>query len=58
MGEGQALEWSDPRALVRDPLTAGGQIQMVLRIGYGPGGPTTPRRPVSEVLEIVGSPRL
>ncbi|GAA2110350.1 nitroreductase [Streptomyces synnematoformans] len=54
----QALEWADLRALVRDPLADIGQIQMVLRIGYGPRGPTTPRRPVSEVLEIVGSPRL
>ncbi|MFW6689475.1 Acg family FMN-binding oxidoreductase [Streptomyces sp. MAR4 CNX-425] len=54
----QALEWDDLRALVRDPLTAVGQVQMVLRIGYGPEGPVSPRRPVAEVLEIVGSPRL
>lgn len=54
----QALEWADLRALARDPLADVGQVQMVLRIGYGPRGPTTPRRPVAEVLEIVGSPRL
>ncbi|WBB60264.1 nitroreductase family protein [Streptomyces sp. WMMC500] len=54
----QALEWSDLRALVRDPLTDVGQVQMMLRVGYGPRGPTTPRRPMSEVLEIVGNPLL
>ncbi|WP_407563964.1 Acg family FMN-binding oxidoreductase [Streptomyces sp. 184] len=54
----EALEWSDLRALVRDPLTDVGQVQMVLRVGYGPRGPTTPRRPLTEVMEIVGNPRL
>ncbi|MEO3765016.1 nitroreductase family protein [Streptomyces sp. B8F3] len=49
----EALEWSDLRELARDPLTDVGQVQMVLRIGYGPRGPTTPRRPLSEVMEIV-----
>lgn len=49
----EALEWSDLRPLVRDPLTDVGQVQMVLRIGYGPRGPSTPRRPLAEVMEIV-----
>ena len=42
----QALEWHDLRWLLRDPLSPGlGQPQMLLRIGYGPQGPPTPRRP-------------
>ncbi|WP_425443808.1 Acg family FMN-binding oxidoreductase [Streptomyces aidingensis] len=49
----QALEWEDLRPPVRDPVGGAGFVQMVLRIGYGPGIPATPRRPVDEVLEIV-----
>ncbi|PJN32348.1 nitroreductase [Streptomyces sp. CB02959] len=48
----QALEWPDLRWLLRDPLSGTGCVQMVLRLGYGPGGPRTPRRPVDEVLTI------
>ncbi|MGI5517269.1 Acg family FMN-binding oxidoreductase [Streptomyces sp. CA-106131] len=47
-----ALEWSDLRWLVRDPTTAMGYVQMVLRLGYGPPVRATPRRPVEEVLDI------
>ncbi len=47
-----ALEWPDLRQLVRDPLSAMGHVHMVLRLGYGPSGPGTPRRPVHEVLEV------
>ncbi|MEV0781030.1 nitroreductase [Streptomyces sp. NPDC050428] len=46
----QALEWSDLRWLLRDPVSGSGHVQMVLRLGYGPWGPETPRRPVEEVL--------
>ena len=47
----QALEWPDLRWLLRDPGTCGaGTPQMLLRVGYGPEGPATPRRPVLEVL--------
>ncbi|MFF4161247.1 Acg family FMN-binding oxidoreductase [Streptomyces sp. NPDC001678] len=46
----QALEWPDLRWPLRDPRTGSGQVQMILRLGYGPQGPATPRRPVSEVL--------
>jgi nitroreductase len=47
----QALEWPDLRWLLRDPGTCGaGRPQMLLRVGYGPEGPATPRRPVPEVL--------
>ncbi|MFE3765317.1 Acg family FMN-binding oxidoreductase [Streptomyces sp. NPDC059104] len=48
----QPLEWPELRWTVRDPLAATGHVQMVLRLGYGPTGPATPRRPVSEVLEV------
>ncbi|MFB7169959.1 hypothetical protein ACFCYM_03880 [Streptomyces sp. NPDC056254] len=37
---------------VRDPAEAMGHVQTVIRLGYGPEGPATPRRPVSEVLEL------
>ena len=45
------LETSDLRPLVRDPVAGKGHVQMVLRLGYGPRGPATPRRPVRDVLE-------
>ncbi|MET8451125.1 nitroreductase family protein [Streptomyces sp. NPDC005209] len=48
-----ALENRDLRLLARDPVTGTGHVQMVLRLGYGPQGPSTPRRPVREVLDIV-----
>ncbi|WP_346093387.1 Acg family FMN-binding oxidoreductase [Streptomyces olivaceiscleroticus] len=47
-----ALEWPDLRWLARDPRSATGCVQMVLRLGYGPQGPATPRRPVREVLDV------
>jgi hypothetical protein len=47
-----ALEWPDLRWATRDPETALGCVQMVLRLGYGPEGPPTPRRPVQDVLDI------
>ncbi|MEU3911820.1 nitroreductase family protein [Streptomyces sp. NPDC029721] len=48
----QPLEWPELRWAVRDPLESMGHVQMVLRLGYGPPGPATPRRPVTEVLEL------
>ncbi|MFD7406818.1 Acg family FMN-binding oxidoreductase [Streptomyces sp. NPDC059866] len=48
-----ALEDRALRLLARDPASGVGQVQMVLRLGYGPTGPATPRRPVRDVLEIV-----
>ncbi|MEU2266084.1 nitroreductase [Streptomyces olindensis] len=47
-----ALEDRELRLLARDPASGIGQVQMVLRLGYGPRGPATPRRPVRDVLEI------
>ncbi|WP_406112780.1 Acg family FMN-binding oxidoreductase [Streptomyces sp. NBC_01014] len=48
----QALEWPDLRWVLRDPLSGTGQVQMVVRLGYGPTGPQTPRRPVAHVLTV------
>lgn len=48
----QPLEWPELRWTVRDPLAPIGHVQMVLRLGYGPSGEATPRRPVPEVLDI------
>ncbi|MFJ3306707.1 Acg family FMN-binding oxidoreductase [Streptomyces sp. NPDC086549] len=48
-----ALESRDLRLMARDPVAGTGQVQMVLRLGYGPQGPSTPRRPVRDVLDIV-----
>nr|WP_099053938.1 nitroreductase family protein [Streptomyces griseoruber] len=48
----QPLEWTDLRWPLRDPATGTGPTQVVLRLGYGPKGPGTPRRPVSHVLDI------
>lgn len=47
-----SLEHEDLRELARDPRSALGFVHMVLRLGYGPAGTKTPRRPVDEVLEI------
>ncbi|MFC7975874.1 Acg family FMN-binding oxidoreductase [Streptomyces cinereoruber] len=46
----QPLEWPELRHLARDPLSTTSFVQMVIRMGYGPRGRATPRRPVSEVL--------
>ncbi|MFE3165244.1 Acg family FMN-binding oxidoreductase [Streptomyces sp. NPDC059224] len=49
----QPLEWPDLRWAARDPLSAMGHVQMVLRLGHGPEGRPSPRRPLDEVLDIV-----
>jgi len=46
----QPLEASNLRWLVRDPLRGIGFPQMVLRLGYGPQVPPTPRRSLDEVV--------
>ncbi|MFE1202783.1 Acg family FMN-binding oxidoreductase [Streptomyces sp. NPDC058762] len=46
------LEDRELRLLARDPGSGVGHEQMVLRLGYGPKGPATPRRPVPDVLSI------
>ncbi|MET8946878.1 nitroreductase [Streptomyces sp. NPDC004542] len=49
----QPLEWPELRWAVRDPVSAMAHVQMVLRLGYGPEGPASPRRPVTDLLDIV-----
>ncbi|MFF8289378.1 Acg family FMN-binding oxidoreductase [Streptomyces sp. NPDC016309] len=49
----QVLEWPELRWVVRDPLSPTGHPQMLIRLGYGPDVPATPRRPVSDVLDVV-----
>ncbi|MFD4511165.1 Acg family FMN-binding oxidoreductase [Streptomyces sp. NPDC058457] len=49
----QPLEWPDLRWAARDPLSAMGHVQMVVRLGYGPEGQASPRRPLDDVLDIV-----
>ncbi|MDX2296307.1 MULTISPECIES: Acg family FMN-binding oxidoreductase [Streptomyces] len=48
----QPLEWPELRFDARDPLSAVGYVHMVFRLGYGPTGRATPRRPVSDVLDL------
>ncbi|GHJ29465.1 MULTISPECIES: Acg family FMN-binding oxidoreductase [Streptomyces] len=48
----QALEWRDLHWPLRDPASGMAYVQMVLRLGYGPAGAPTPRRPVHDVLDI------
>ncbi|MFE6668365.1 Acg family FMN-binding oxidoreductase [Streptomyces sp. NPDC057697] len=48
----QPLEWPDLRWVVRDPVHGTGHPQMIIRLGYGPTGPRTPRRPLDRVLTI------
>lgn len=47
----QALEWPDIRWALRDPRSGTGHVQMLIRLGYGPDGPASPRRPVPDVLD-------
>ncbi|PRH80788.1 nitroreductase [Streptomyces solincola] len=48
----QAFEWPELRWAARDPRSGRGRPQLMLRFGYGPEVPATPRRDLSEVLEI------
>lgn len=46
----QAIEHDTLRWLLHDPLGAWSRPQAVIRFGYGPAVPATPRRPVHDVL--------
>jgi len=48
----QPVEVPELRPWLRDPGSAWGSPQALLRVGYGPQPPETPRRPVHEVLDI------
>jgi hypothetical protein len=47
---GQVIDLPETRAQLRTLLRLIGEPQMVLRIGYGPAAPATPRRPLTEIL--------
>ena len=47
---GQVIDLPTTRAQLRTLLRLIGEPQMVLRIGYGPAAPATPRRPLTEIL--------
>ncbi|MGW1490058.1 Acg family FMN-binding oxidoreductase [Streptomyces sp. NPDC002402] len=49
----QALEWRDLRWAAREPLSTMAHVHLTLRLGYGPVGPTSPRRAVRDVLDFV-----
>ncbi|MEU5807887.1 nitroreductase family protein [Streptomyces sp. NPDC047718] len=49
----QPLEWPELRWPARNPVAGTGHVQMVVRLGYGPQGPGTPRRAVAEVLHVL-----
>jgi hypothetical protein len=53
----QPLETADAW-LVRDPRSGIEEPQMILRLGYGPPVPPTPRRPACEVLDPLPEERL
>ena len=46
----QPLEMPSLRWLVRDPDAPIGYAQMIMRLGYAPPAPATPRRPLDEVV--------
>ncbi|MEV7385410.1 hypothetical protein [Streptomyces sp. NPDC091215] len=49
----QTLGWPELRWVTRDPSSGTADVQMVIRLGYGPGGHPSPRRPVNEVPDVV-----
>ncbi|WP_055491155.1 hypothetical protein [Streptomyces sp. TP-A0356] len=49
----QPFEWPELRWAVPDPMSLMGYVQMVIHLGYGPEGQPTPRRRVTDVLDIV-----
>ena len=47
----QAIEHRELRWLVRDPMGGRSEPQVVMRLGYGPEAPPTPRRPIGEFVD-------
>ncbi|SEN78113.1 Acg family FMN-binding oxidoreductase [Actinacidiphila rubida] len=47
----QAVEWPEVHWALRDPRGGTAHVQMLVRFGYGPEGPATPRRSVRDVLD-------
>ena len=48
------LEYPGLRDLVHDPRGPWRKFQMIMRVGHGRPGAQTPRRPVAEVLQMLG----
>ncbi|MGH4032074.1 Acg family FMN-binding oxidoreductase [Actinomycetota bacterium Odt1-20B] len=48
----QALEWADLRAQLRTSPGLTGHTQMLIRLGYGPEPPSTPRQAPQHVIDI------
>jgi len=46
----QAIEHDELRWLINDPLGPWWSPQAIIRVGYGPPVPPTPRRPIADVL--------
>jgi nitroreductase len=47
----QAVEWPDLRWMLRDPRSGPEHVQMIVRLGYGPDGPPTPRATAHTTLD-------
>ncbi|RAG86798.1 hypothetical protein DN069_04470 [Streptacidiphilus pinicola] len=47
----QAIEWPDLRWMLRDPRSGPEHVQMIIRLGYGPDGPPTPRAAATKSLD-------
>ncbi|MFD7593536.1 Acg family FMN-binding oxidoreductase [Kitasatospora sp. NPDC059812] len=47
----QAMEWPYLRREARDPHRRPGYVQILIRLGYGPEGPSTPRLEAGDVLD-------
>ncbi|WP_042418211.1 Acg family FMN-binding oxidoreductase [Streptacidiphilus anmyonensis] len=47
----QAIEWPDLRWMLRDTRNGPEHVQMLIRLGYGPDGPTTPRAAASSTVD-------
>ncbi|WP_330302107.1 MULTISPECIES: Acg family FMN-binding oxidoreductase [unclassified Streptomyces] len=54
----QALEWADLRDELRSATSPFDHVQMLIRLGYGPEGPPTPRRPPRLFLDPDPDPYL
>ncbi|MEZ0090879.1 nitroreductase family protein [Streptacidiphilus sp. EB129] len=47
----QMVEWSDLRSAAREPVHGSGHVQMLIRLGYGPEGPASPRQRAALSIE-------
>ncbi|MDX2702370.1 hypothetical protein PV350_05835 [Streptomyces sp. PA03-6a] len=47
----QALEWPDLRWALRSAESGPGHVQILVRLGYGPQGPASPRMSATDVME-------